>query len=88
MAHALPISLHDMFKRPEEIFLKSEVSKFPFFYKFHGQLTEGINGKECYIFIGVTPDLKKSRGPLLINETLMAMSINCDCMQNHMSEKI
>lgn len=57
----LPVSFHDMFKRPEEIFLETEVGKFSFFYEFHGELPQGIHCKEGYVFIRITPNLWKKK---------------------------
>ena len=48
------VTLHDMFKRSEEIFLKVEVGKFSFFNEFCGQLAQRINSKERNILRRVT----------------------------------
>lgn len=50
-----------MFKRPEEIFLETEVGELSFFYEFHGELPQGIHRKESYIFIRITPNLQKKK---------------------------
>lgn len=50
-----------MFKRPEEIFLETEVGELSFFYEFHGELPKGIHRKESYILIRITPNLQKMK---------------------------
>ncbi len=54
---AIPVFLHDMFKRPQEILLKSEAGKLAFLQEFHGQLSQRIHRKERDVLIGITAHL-------------------------------
>lgn len=39
---------------PEKVFLESKVCEFALFNKFHGQLTQRIDGKECDILVAAS----------------------------------
>lgn len=46
-----PISLHYVFKWPEEILLEAKVSEFPFLQELHRELSQRVDSEECYVFI-------------------------------------
>lgn len=69
----IPVLLHYMFKRPEEIFLKTEVCKFSFFKELHGKLPQGIHSKDGHILIGITADLPREQVmQVRLNSTLIS----------------
>ncbi len=50
----VPVLLHDGFKGPQEILLKAEIGQLALLQKLHGQLTQGIDGKEGNLLVRVT----------------------------------
>ena len=55
----IPVSFHDMFKRPEKVFLESEVGKLSLLYKLHGELPQWIHRKEGYVLKWAASNLVK-----------------------------
>ena len=54
----LLVSLHDVLKWSQEFLLEFEVWQLALLQKFHRQLTQRVDGKECYILIGITSNLE------------------------------
>lgn len=54
----LPVLLHDVLKRPEEVLLEAEVGQLSFLQELHGELPQGVHGKDGYILVGVTAHLE------------------------------
>ena len=53
----LPVLFHDVLKRPQEVFLESEVGQLPLLQKLHGQLPERVHRENGHVFIGTTANL-------------------------------
>lgn len=47
----VPITFHYHLKRPQELFLESEVRKLSLFDEFHGQLTQRVHRKYGNVFV-------------------------------------
>ena len=62
---SLPVLFHDVLKRPQKVFLESEVGEFPLLQKLHGQLPERVHCKDRHIFIGITANLQTRSSALL-----------------------
>lgn len=52
-----PVLFHDVLKRPQKVFLESEVGQLPLLQKLHGQLPERVHSENCHIFVGITANL-------------------------------
>lgn len=46
-----------MLKRPQKVFLESEVGQLALLQKFHGQLPERVHSENRHIFICITSNL-------------------------------
>lgn len=55
---SLPVLFHDMLKRPQKVFLESEVGELALLQEFHGQLPERVHSENRHIFICVTSNLR------------------------------
>lgn len=62
---SVPVLLHDVLKRPEEVFLEAEIGKFSFLQELHGELSQRVNSENGYVLIGVTAHLHKRQQPLM-----------------------
>lgn len=57
LQYGLPVLLHDVLKRPKEVFLETEIRQLSFLQELHGELPQWVHCKDGYILIGVTAHL-------------------------------
>lgn len=61
LQYSLPVLLHDVLKRPEEVLLEAEVGQLSFLQELHGELPQRVHSKDGYILIRVTAHLEEDR---------------------------
>lgn len=70
---SLPVLFHDVLKRPQKVFLESEVGQLPLLQKLHGQLPERVHCENGHIFIGITANLRRDENIFQYNITLFSL---------------